>query len=55
MVWGKKIGWVATSFAESGQAPDQIISEMLSAYQQHFYDHAKGHPDPSIAEAQELR
>lgn len=33
------------------QSPDQIISEMLSAYQRHFYEKARGQPDPSVEQA----
>jgi hypothetical protein len=27
------------------------MSEMLAAYQQHFYETAKGKPDPTVAES----
>jgi hypothetical protein len=33
------------------ERPDEIISEMLAAYQRHFYETAKGQPDPSIEAA----
>jgi hypothetical protein len=53
MVWGKKPGAPPHIPAPKTpeQSPDQIISEMLSAYQQHFYEKAKGQPDPSIEQA----
>jgi hypothetical protein len=53
MVWGKRPGAPPhiTAPKTPDQSPDQIISEMLSAYQQHFYEKAKGQPDPSIEQA----
>jgi hypothetical protein len=37
--------------AKPEQRPDEIISEMLAAYQRHFYETAKGKPDPSVEAA----
>ena len=54
MVWGFKKSAAPPPIPEPKQpeqSPDQIISEMLSAYQQHFYEKAKGQPDPAIAQA----
>jgi hypothetical protein len=55
MVWGKKSGAPPHIPAPKTpeQSPDQIISEMLSAYQQHFCEKAKGQLDPSIEQAKE--
>jgi hypothetical protein len=56
MVWGKKS--VApppvSEPTKPVQSPDEIISEMLSAYQQHFYERQRQRPDPSAVEAKIL-
>jgi hypothetical protein len=53
MVWGSKKSapLPVPEPNKPAQSPDQIISEMLSAYQRHFYETAKGQPDPSIEAA----
>jgi hypothetical protein len=54
MVWGPKKSASPPQPAppaEPTRSPDEIMSEMLTAYQSHFYNRAKGAPDPSIAEA----
>lgn len=54
MVWGSKKSAAPPPIPEANQpeqSPDQIICEMLSAYQQHFYEKAKGQADPAIAQA----
>lgn len=45
MAWGRKETPVTPPVSAT---PDEIISEMLSAYQQHFYETAKGKPDPAV-------
>src|ERR1700739_2858986 len=52
MAWGRKETPVPPPVPKKPEArPDEIISEMLSAYQQHFYETAKGSPDPAIRAA----
>jgi hypothetical protein len=60
MLWGKKPSPTSAG-TPSGPAPapkkqsaDDIISEMLSAYQQHFYETAKGKPNRSAEEAKQV-
>ena len=50
MVWSKRPAATPQS-KKPEQSADQIISEMLSVYQTHYYERAKGQPDPSIDEA----
>src|SRR5207247_2057224 len=53
MVWGNKKSGAAPPPipAKPERSPDEIISEMLSAYQEHFYTHAKGNSAPGIDDA----
>jgi hypothetical protein len=52
MAWGRKEELVPPTIpAKPEERPDKIISEMLVAYQNHFYETAKGQPDPSIEAA----
>jgi hypothetical protein len=51
MAWGRKETPVPPSDPVQSEArPDAIISQMLSAYQ-HFYETAKGKPDPAVQTA----
>lgn len=52
MAWGRKEPPATPPVPTKPEArPDEIISEMLAAYQHHFYETAKGQPDPSIEAA----
>jgi hypothetical protein len=53
MAWGRKSNLAAPPPipAKPERSPDEIISEMLSAYQEHFYTQAKGNSAPGIDEA----
>lgn len=53
MVWGSKKSSAAPPPIPDGRSPDELISEMLSAYQQHFYEGAQKGPDPSVEAAKE--
>ncbi|WP_316187980.1 MULTISPECIES: hypothetical protein [unclassified Bradyrhizobium] len=57
MVWGLKKSSAPSPIVEPKkpeQSPDEIISEMLNAYQQHFYEQQKARLDPSAEEAKNL-
>jgi hypothetical protein len=52
MSWGRReIPMSPAVTVKPDQRPDEIISEMLAAYQHYFYEKAKGLPDPSVEEA----
>jgi hypothetical protein len=51
MAWGRKEEPVPPPLPAKPERPDEIISEMLAAYQHHFYETAVGQPDPSIEAA----
>ena len=51
MAWGRQGDPLPPVPAKPEERPDKIISEMLAAYQRHFYEAAKGQPDPSIEAA----
>jgi hypothetical protein len=54
MVWGKKnADAAAPPPIPDRRSPDQLISEMLTAYQQHFYEGAQKAPDASVEAAKE--
>lgn len=52
MFWGKKKEPVPAPQPVKPEAPpDQLVSEMLAAYQHHFYEQEKGKPDSAVDEA----
>jgi hypothetical protein len=57
VVWGKKPLTASpppTVPARKQQSADEIISEMLSADQQHYYETAKGGPNKTAEEARQI-
>ena len=57
MLWGKKPSAAApppSVPAQKQQSADDIISDMLSAYQQHYYETAKGGPNRTAEEARQI-
>src|ERR1700736_2736722 len=54
MLWGKKPSAPRPIPERKEQSADEIISEMLSAYQQHFYETAKGAPNTTAEEAKQI-
>ena len=55
MVWGRKKSAPPPPPPmrpeEPQRSPDELMSEMLSAYQSHFYESARKAPDPSVEAA----
>jgi hypothetical protein len=57
MVWGRKplaAPAPSTIPGRKQQSADEIISEMLSAYQPHYYETAKGVPNKTAEEARQI-
>jgi hypothetical protein len=56
MVWGKKpqAAVPPPDPARTQRSADEIISEMLSAYQHHYYETAKGAPNKTAEEATQI-
>ncbi len=57
MVWGSKKSGAAPPpipvSSKPDRSADEVMSEMLAAYQQHFYEGAKPGPNPTVEAAKE--